>query len=99
MTRSEWLAWALLFVALQLGDVATTILGLAAGAEELNPFGARLFAEHGVWTIWPLKAAMLAVVLALAHRLWTRFPEGARVLWVFAGAYLVVVANNATWVV
>jgi hypothetical protein len=62
-------AWALAFLALQLGDVLTTSLGLARpGVYEANPLVAWLFATLGMWAILPLKGLGAAVILWAARR-------------------------------
>ena len=88
-------AWALAFLALQLGDVLTTTLGLGRpGVYEANPLAAWLFASVGLWAIVPLKGLGAAVILWAARRVW-RSGHARWPLWLCNAGYLAVVASNA----
>lgn len=89
-------AWALAFLALQLGDVLTTwaALTLTPGAYEANPLAAWLFASVGLWTLPLAKACGALVVLWAGRRVW-RSGRACWPLWVCNAGYLWVVANNA----
>ena len=52
-----WIA----LVAISIADIATTMVGLEAGAPEGNPVVAAAISSFGLWTLVPLKVLMLVV--------------------------------------
>lgn len=59
------LALLILFVLIQLADVALTYVGLRGGASEAAPLGKSLFARIGFWpTVLLIKGAGIALAVA-----------------------------------
>jgi hypothetical protein len=82
------------FVALQVGDLATTFRALDGGASEANPALGGLASNRAAMVA--LKAGMTTGTLLLSERLWKRNRVATIVLMAaMNGAYLAVVAHNA----
>jgi len=86
--------WALfiLFVAIQIADVATTAAGLKRGGEEANFLPAALFQRIGFWPAC-IGIKAIGIALALGVTLFVRDP------WIFTGLLdlggVYVLWNNA----
>lgn len=90
LDRRERLAWAGALVLFVGGDVATTLVGLVAGASESNPVALAAFSTVGVL---PGMAALKGGVLGVAGVGWSRSPRWARAI---APGLLAVIGAIAT---
>jgi hypothetical protein len=84
---SKWWLFAF-FAALQIGDMATTLIGVAHyGAREVNPiFGTT---QPDLWQLLLAKAIGLLVVWLVL-----RFGRRTRWVWVLCGYYVLAVGSN-----
>jgi hypothetical protein len=87
---------AAVLVFLQMADVATTMVGIAAGAVEKNPVGVWLLGA-GVWGLLVAKALVTGSILVLAWRV-SVSPENGRA-WARAmlGWSCLIMAGVVAW--
>jgi uncharacterized SAM-binding protein YcdF (DUF218 family) len=77
----------LLFIALQVADVWTTITGMNSGATEANPIMDKLFKKIGVVQGLVLAKSITVILFGLfLYETW--------IMWAFVCLYIIIVGNN-----